>query len=100
MPVTPLVEFRVAYRRVGLRPKERRFSTQARAKRFLRLFGEEPWTAFPGARDPDAVYCCSGRECRCGGVSVREHYQRLRDQLPGLEYARLEQRTVGLWETL
>ena len=91
------IEFRVIYRRVGLRQKARRFATRAGATRFLRLFGDEPWTAFPGERDPDAVYCCSGLECGCGGISVREYHQRWRNELPVLEFVRLEQRAIGPW---
>ena len=94
----PAVEFRVVYRRVGYRKKARRFSTKVGAERFLRIFGPEPWTAFTKAqRDPDAYYCCPGRECGCGGFSVREFHERQRAELPPLEYARLEHRAVGAW---
>lgn len=30
------------------------------------------WRADVWARDLDAAYCCTGRDCGCGGASVRE----------------------------
>lgn len=40
---------------------------------FLRGAGED-WRREIWDRDLDGQYCCDGRECMCGGLSVRETY--------------------------
>jgi hypothetical protein len=60
------------------------------------LLGPEPWLAF--GKDPDALYCCSGDECGCGGLTVREQSDDERAKIPALEYVRLQERAVGEWQ--
>lgn len=91
------IEFRVIWKREGLRPKRRNFSKRSSAERFLILFGPEPWL-FYGA-DPDKR-CCSGVECACGGMTERESTADERSRMPPLEYVRLESRPVGDWSPL
>jgi len=43
--------------------------------RMLRMFirqSIDDWREQVWKRDLDSVYCCDGRECCCGGSSVRE----------------------------
>lgn len=35
----------------------------------------EDWKSNIWVRDPDQNYCCDGRECACGGYSVREVFE-------------------------
>lgn len=88
-------EYRVVVKRAGGSVHYKRYGTERGAQRRLTLYGPEPWTAF-GA-NPDDQFCCSGHECCCGGVTVREHHQERRSQLPALEFAYIERREVGEW---
>jgi hypothetical protein len=92
-------EYRVTWKRVGCDAKVRRYSTLAGAERFLRLFGPEPWTYKTGAT-ADALWCCYGYECSCGGVTNAEAAKLKRCELPELEYARIERRRIGEWEAV
>jgi hypothetical protein len=93
------MEFRVVYKREGLRRKVRRFCNRPRsAERFIGLLiSSEPWRFMRGEPSPDGYVCCNGRECGCHGETVREHCDRVRAELPPLEYARIETREVGEW---
>lgn len=45
--------------------------------RILWLLAQEAyvgWKASVWSRDLDSLYCCDGRECCCGGMTVREAY--------------------------
>jgi hypothetical protein len=88
-------EYRVVWKRVGLKPKRKRYARRASAERFMRLFGPEPWTVYGG--DADSVWCCNGYECACRGVTHREKAEADRAVMPALEYIRLEQRPIGDW---
>ncbi len=92
----PTVEYRVVWKREGLKPKRKRYATLKGAERFMLLFGPEPWRAFT-KNDPDRYECCDGHECGCGGVTYRERAEEKRDGQPKLEYVRLEAREVGQW---
>lgn len=35
----------------------------------------DTWETEVWVRDLDENYCCSGRECGCGGISVREVFE-------------------------
>ena len=91
------VEYRVVWKRVGIRSKHRPFARRASADRFVRLFGPEPWTYL--GRDPDAYVCCSGYNCGCGGETYRQANETTRRELPHLEWFRIEQRGVEPWST-
>lgn len=99
-------EYRVTWKRRGLLPKRKRYATLAAARRFLRLFGPEPWTVFALGRggvpkDGDALACCRGTEeeqCNCGGRTLRQQAEHDRKQMPPLEWVRLQSRPVGAWE--
>ena len=88
-------EFRVVWKREGLRPKKRVYVQRTRAEKFLQLFGPEPWTYL--GHQPDDLVCCSGRECGCGGLTYAEYDRSKRAELPKLEWIRVETREVGAW---
>jgi hypothetical protein len=90
-------QYRVVWKRVGLPEKKKRYEHLVRAQRFVMLLGPEPWKAL--GREPDEYHCCSGRECGCGGMTVREETMNHRENIPALEYVRIEQReiTLGAW---
>ena len=89
------IEFRVTWKRAGCRAKSRVYSRKSSAERFIYLFGEEPWRYYGG--NPDALQCCSGYECACRGLTVRQAAAEDRARMPPLEYIRLETRQVGEW---
>ena len=90
-------EYRVAWRRKGFRrTKYRTYKSEAAAKRFMLLFGAEPWLYNP-KKGPEATWCCDGYECGCGGGTVREYHAKMREEVPALEFLRLESRPVGAW---
>lgn len=94
----PSTEYRVSWKREGLKVKRKRYATRKGAERFLRLFGPEPWTVYAGKyTGPDDRVCCSGYECGCEGLTYREQAERDRREMPKLEWLRLEQRVVGSW---
>lgn len=91
-------QFRVVWKRTGLKRRERIFGREATARRFLLLFGPEPWLAYlkPG-QTPDDEMCCSGYQCGCSGETFRQQSEARRATQPALEFVRLEQRPVGAW---
>lgn len=68
-----------------------------RARHWITVLGPEPWAAHD--QDPSDRFCCSGYECGCGGLTVREHWESGRKDLPPIEWIRIEKRTVeyGQW---
>lgn len=87
--------------------KSKRFQTLKAAERRVKLLGPEPWTAFD--RNPDEPYCCSGYECACGGMSVRDTLLEQRKVghgdpddtgMPDIEYIRIEKRPLGAWSVV
>ena len=91
----PSLIYRVVSIREGTRPKVRPFATLRAAQNRLRLLGPEPWAAL--GKDPEAIWCCSGRECHCDGRTVREMMLAERATLPPLVAAWIEEREVGPW---
>lgn len=89
------LEYRVIWQREGLRRHQKRYARDVLAQRFLLLLGPEPWRAF--GKEADALWCCYGVECPCGGVSWRAHSDELRKAQPRLLFARVESRPVGVW---
>ena len=74
------------------------YQTERGAQDWLTILGPEPWKAFN--QDPDDGICCSGDMCGCGGVTVREHWEEKREEMPRLEFVRLEFRSVPQhWST-
>lgn len=96
------LEYRVVWKRAGLARKTRRYVSRAKAERYMLLLGPEPWKFYaPDREDPDELECCPGTppyECGCGGLTIRERAMAQREEMPALEYLRLEQRPVGVWE--
>lgn len=92
-------QVKVTWKRAGNEPKSKRFIGMKRARRWLTILGPEPWLAH-GQR-PDDLNCCSGRECGCGGITVREHWESGREGLPPIEWIKIEKRTLtyGEWNT-
>ena len=91
------LEYRVVWKREGVRRKVKRFASLKLAQRKMLLLGPEPWLGASeyGKRDPERLNCCSGHECACGGLTVREWWEQL--GLPKLEYMHIERREVGKW---
>lgn len=91
-------EYRVKWKREGLRPKRIRYTSMKAAERRLALLtSDEPWLYYGGGNDPSDYQCCSGHECGCGGITVREHCEQRRAEMPPIEYAVIECRPVGAW---
>lgn len=65
------IEYRLLWKREGLKPKHRDFKTKNGADRYKLLFGDKPWEAL-GVDNSDEAICCSGAECGCGGKTYRE----------------------------
>ena len=96
----PREEFRVVWKRVGCRPKAKRFVRRSIAERFMQLFGPEPWSVFADRGEnpnPESLVCCCGYQCGCGGLTYRQQSEERRENQPGLEYVRLDVRVVGPW---
>lgn len=92
-------EYRVVWKREGLKRKTASYATRSGAERRVALMGPEPWVAF--GESPDALFCCPGTradECSCGGRTIREQSDATRHDMPPIEYAYVEGRTVGAWE--
>ena len=90
------MEYRVVWKRAGCVVKRKRYRYRKNAEKWITLLGPEPWTTY--GRAPDDLQCCNGRECACGGVTVREHSDEIRATLPAIEWIRLDSRPVGQWE--
>ena len=92
-------EYRVKWKRAGLSPKRTRYTSLKAAQRKLGLLtSAEPWLYYGAGLDaPDDWHCCSGHECGCGGITVRQQCEALRRDMPPLEYAKLDMRPVGEW---
>jgi hypothetical protein len=97
--MTQRYEYRVKWRRAGdLSPRVKRYGTLRGAERLMKLLGPEPWTAFRSKGGPEDLWCCLGHECACSGETNAEHNDAMRADMPALEYARIERRTIGEWE--
>lgn len=73
-------EFRVVWKREGCEPRRKRYMRRSSAERFMTLLGPEPWLAFD--READEYFCCSGYECGCGGITVKEDSDLRRKDYP------------------
>lgn len=91
-------EYLVTWKRVGLKPKRKRYCSRCAAERFMVLLGPEPWIAF--GRGPDEPYCClhANPECDCDGRTNAEQSEVERLDMPPIEWIRLSRREVGEWE--
>lgn len=89
-------EYRVRWKRKGLREKRLILQKRHAAERRLVLLGPEPWLAL--GRAPDSFACCSGYECGCGGFTIRQSEEKEREKMPALEYAAIDEREVNEWE--
>ncbi len=94
-------EYRVVVRREGQRPKVNRYARREFAEQRLRLVtSSEPWRVLWPGRDPDELWCCSGHECACGAVTLREYAAKERTNLPPLISAEIQYREVGEWRSV
>jgi hypothetical protein len=101
-----VTEYRVLSKRQDTAVKDKRFrSLKAVRDRVGLLLSDEPWRFFGSAgertRDGDGLYCCPGTqhyECGCGGLTVREHALAPRENLPPIEWVRVEKRQVTTTE--
>lgn len=103
-------EYRVVWKRRGLKRKSKRYMSLKAAERRVRLLGPEPWTALDV--QPDDYVCCRGeradRECGCNGETWREHLLGARNGamyegdggMPPIEYVHIEKRPLAAWEPL
>jgi hypothetical protein len=91
-------EYRVVWKREGLRRKARRYARLASAERHLNMLtSDEPWRFYPEPVDDPDERCCDGRECGCYGETERQRVEAMRAEMPPMEYARIETRPVGEW---
>ncbi len=88
-------EYQVFWKRGGLRPKSKTFKTRKGADAYLELFGPEPWKAL--GLDPDALVCCTGQMCGCGGITHRQQSDARRDSMPKLEFIGVRVRACNPW---
>lgn len=92
-----MIEYRVVWQREGLKPKFRIYKRRSSAEMRVGLLTDpEPWKFIKKA--PDSYACCSGRECGCGGLTVKADAIRQRARMIPLLYVRIEARRVGEWE--
>lgn len=90
-------EYRVVWKREGLGQKSRKFSRLRFAERYQSLLtSDKPWEVF--GVDGDAYECCSGYECGCGGMRVKESWINNRKHLPKLLSVKIQSREVGDWK--
>ena len=95
-------EDRVTWKRVGLKPKRKRYRSLAAAERFMVLLGPEPWLALgkgPGDAGCDHGYPSYADEpcCPAFAETMADRSERERREMPPIEWVRLSQREVGLW---
>ena len=94
------VEYRVVWKREACHQKSKTVRTSEGAVRRLGILtSDEPWIYYRPRVDPDAFVCCAGDKwfCGCGGMTYREESAARRAAMATLEYARIEERTVGEW---
>ena len=91
-------DWRVTWKRDGTKIKHKIYTNKASAKRFMVLLGPEPWKAVDFESVLDNFMCCNGRECRCGGITYRDYYEKAREGLPPIIEMYLESRFVDTWE--
>lgn len=89
------IEYRLVWQRSGQRRKSRRFIYKKTLDRFMTLMGPEPWKAY--GKSPDDYDCCNGRECGCGGLTMQQRSDLRRQEMPAIEFKRVEVREVGDW---
>ena len=89
-------QFKITWKRAGNAPKSKIVYGLKWANHVVTILGPEPWRAH--GQQPDDLFCCSGRECGCGGGTVREHWESGREGLPPLEWIKVEKRTVAYSE--
>lgn len=95
------LEYRVVWQREGLTPKSRLYKTLKGAEKRKALLLDpipEIAKAHFTFQDLDGHYCCSGRECGCGGSTLREMLEYQSKDIPALQWVRIESREVGEWE--
>lgn len=91
-------EYRVIWKREGMRTKRFRSVSRAAAERRLALMtSPEPWKFYNPPKEGDQQICCSGHECGCFGATYREEAEAKYKEMPKLEWIRLEAREVGKW---
>jgi len=89
-------EYRVVWKREDMSVKRKIFQTVKAAKRYITLLtSEKPWEAF--GLDGESLLCCSGHECGCGGITVRDSFQAKTNGVPNLTFVRMDYRRVGPW---
>lgn len=95
--IEPRKEYRVAWKREGQRKKYRRFAQKKFADRWIILLtNPEPWIAF--GFDGEDYECCDGVDCGCGGVTIRDCFERRAANLPKLVWYERQEREVGEWK--
>ena len=103
MTQTRRYEYRVVWKRQGMKRKTRRYAHLKSAQRFVMLLGPEPWKALNV--DPDSPHCRSPEECTCQGGTWRDYLERGRegygpDGMPHIEYVHIERRLTFEWDSL
>lgn len=89
-------EYRVVWKREGLKKKIKRYSNYKSAFKWTLLLGPTPWLYF--GKEELKKWCCSGNECACGGFTCKEYAESVANGMPKIEYIRIEEREVGEWK--
>ena len=89
------VEYRVVWKREGLRTKSRRYARVGQAERYLQIV--EGRMAEATGLNPEAAACCDGWQCGCQGQTNAEVWAEVAARVPPLEWVRIEARPVGAW---
>ena len=87
-------EYRLVWKRNGVSVRQRKFTRLASAEKYQLLLGKEPWKY--GGQSGDDYKCCSGMECGCGGITWKEHSEKM--ELPEIEFTRIDKREVSDWQ--
>jgi hypothetical protein len=91
-----MTEYRVIFKREGRSQKSKKFTRLQFAQRYLNMLtSKTPWEVF--GQDGEAYECCSGHECGCGGMRVKDSWVNARKDWPKLLRAEIQERQVGEW---
>lgn len=97
-------EYRVRWKRQGMKPKTRFYQRAPALNRFLTLLGPEPWRAYmkPGKTPDDLYHCVGAPDCDCGGLTYRERADQIGAEIPPIEWVSVEVRHVQetAWQRL
>lgn len=88
-------QYRLSWKREGwIRTKHKKYRSMKPVNRMIGLLtSPEPWVVL--GLDADEHFCCSGYQCNCLGIKVRDEMVAKREGLPPIEFVKLMKRTVN-----